>query len=722
MSIREMRLRASRELAWISRLSLFLACLLGWLPEAASPHDNRPIEDDTAALACKVVKEVEEGHGVVRLCVEVSNPGQRAVEPLVFRLEHVPRKAKGKQASSDNRVDLIARVAFPFANRSGRPVPPKGKTRYWLATIADAQETLSVTVARACFLEPASLAQPVAPDLEIGKLERLEQKSMDGRPLSVSGVRVVNPLEVPLDAIFLATTKEPRDEQVLLGVRLAPGANDWVISQVVLPGPRFEYDTPHQAVRVEKLELVDWCLVGVPDPGAAAARLERAYRGWLRWTEPFPGIAGSLRATVQSSSGQGQPVLEHELAGRFRLDAEGRASVELDPALNPGIPADKLSGLESASASKVQAAFADLRRASFEELCTRNALRSVAEDAVEIEGAGFAPKDSPYDRSAAARKDPGQTPNLVVRDGRIVASGDRSSFERLLWSARDLGAGYVVTQRRTPAGDWCYQFAYELLDGQPVVCGYRESWGTLQGELLKQFQAQFFDLELDRSGVAVTASPPAGEGAEALRAVWESGYRYPDTPRELSFVFEVRTPGTDGTWQGLREVDGRARLGGFRGFRMSRAGWSGFEAELPSSLAAGQRSSLGFALFDRLVLWSGRDFHGREPFERQFAACEVLAPAADGSFEIRGGPLERVVVKDGLVAAIHFRGSVERRFTWTKQGEQRVVARVTTGEEVLSAKYVAVGGWLLPSELELTRVFGPDWGPERIRLRELTLR
>lgn len=671
---------------------------------------------DPASLDCRIVKDVSERSGLRRLWVEVSNPGDAPVEPLEFRIEHRAkggRRAKGKPPPQV-RVDRSPRAAFPLASRHGRPVPPKGKQRYWLACSASAaDEETWVGVAQACAASGDAID---APALVVGKIGSVDQKSFDGTPLAIARVAIQNPLTQTVDAIFLATTTAPRDEQVLLGVRLAPGANDWVISEIT-GRISFEQSAPVQAVRVQRLELVDWCAVGATDPNAAAALLETPYRKWIAWTAPFPAIRGRIQGSVQSNEGQGVPLSDRQFEGRFTIDAQGRADVVIDGVSSSGADMSKLA------ARTVQRAFADLRRDSFEELVASHRLAIVGTNSVEVDGPSFAGEDTALDFASRAKNDPDQTLNLSIENGRIVGHGDRGSFRRYVWTTRDFADGYVVSDRRTPAGDWCYQHAYEVLGAWVVPSGYRESWSTFAGDVLQQTQIRLFDQQVDGSGAPVVAAPPAGEGVAALRAAWNNGYRYPSTPRELRARFEVRTPGTDWVWQGHRELDGRLVLGGFAGFLMEKPNWAGYRAEFDAKLPGGQQSALGFVFYDRLVLWCGRDFNGRADFDVQFAGCSIGPAGRDGVHEIEGGPIDRATVREDRVVALRWRSGMERRFTWTNVGDQRVVSKVVTGREELTVeRFQSLDGWILPVEFEFRRVFGDDWGPERIRLTAPELR
>lgn len=669
-----------------------------------------------ALLDCRIVKDVSERSGLRRLWVEVSNPGTVPVEPLEFRVEHRAksgRRAKGKP-QAEVRVDMSPRAAFPLASRHGRPVPPKGKQRYWLACSASAaDEEAWVGVSQACTPSGDALAQPA---FVVGKIGSIDQKSFDGTPVAIARVAIQNPLAQTVDAIFLATTTAPRDEQVLLGVRLSPGTNDWVISEVS-GRLGFEQSAPVQSVRVQRLELVDWCAVGFADAKAAAALLEAPYRKWIAWTAPFPAIRGRLQGSVQANQGQGVPLSDTHFEGQFTIDAQGRAEVILDGPSSSGADTSKLA------ARTVQRAFADLRRDSFEELLAKHRLAIVGSNCVEVDGPSFAGQDTALDFASRAQNDPDQTLNLSIENGRIVGHGDRGSFRRYLWTTRDLGDGYVVSDRRTPAGDWCYQHTYEVLGGLVIPSGYRESWSTVAGDVLQQTQIRLFDQRVDVSGASVVAPPPVGDGVEALRAAWNNGYRYPSTPRELRARFEVRTPGTDWVWQGHRELAGRFVLGGFTGFLMEKPNWAGYRAEFDAKLPGGQQGALGFVFYDRLVLWCGRDFNGRADFDTQFAGCNIHAAGADGAHAIEGGAIDRAFVREGRVSALRWRNGMERRFTWTNVGDQRVVSKVVTGREELTVeRFQSVDGWILPVELEFQRVFGDDWGPERIRLSALELR
>jgi hypothetical protein len=223
-------------------------------------------------------------------------------------------------------------------------------------------------------------------------------------------------------------------------------------------------------------------------------------------------------------------------------------------------------------------------------------------------------------------------------------------------------------------------------------------------------------MHFDKDVAPVVPTPPSGPGAAALKAAWDNGYRYPAAGRELRAKFEVRTPGTDFSWQGLRELKGSFVLQDFRGYLMADCGWSGWESDFTTALGPVQKRTLGFVVFDRLILWSGRDFNGRPDFDAQFDGCTIAAATADGRYEINGGPIASVLVREGRVVELALLEKMQRRFTWTKIGDAQIVTRVQTGAEDLNVKFANVDGTLLPVEFDFKAVFGADWGPEHIRL------
>ena len=177
-----------------SLLSLFM--LLPFLgPPSQEPKFSSA---ELGALSCKVIKDLPGKSGIHRLQIEVSNNADQAAEPLEFRLRQTSQKKKKAQEAVEV---LTARASFPFANRFGRAVPPKGKERYWLQTSAYGNEELDfeLGVTRACWFTGASAARPA---IAVGKLAQLEQNTLDGRKVQVSRVRVDNPLSVEVDAIF----------------------------------------------------------------------------------------------------------------------------------------------------------------------------------------------------------------------------------------------------------------------------------------------------------------------------------------------------------------------------------------------------------------------------------------------------------------------------------------------------------------------------------------
>jgi hypothetical protein len=197
--------------------------------------------------------------------------------------------------------------------------------------------------------------------------------------------------------------------------------------------------------------------------------------------------------------------------------------------------------------------------------------------------------------------------------------------------------------------------------------------------------------------------------------------RYPEARRILKARFTVEQPGTDLVWVGAKKVRGRLELRGYRGFLLAATGWRECEVEVEGEPLAATKRALAFALSDRLLLWTMRDWNGRAPFAEALAGATVAAPDAAGRFAIEGAPWTGLVVRDGLLVEVQRRDGQVQKLTWSKVGDAQVVTRIQCGEEDLKARFAAVGDRLVPTRLEFRAVFGKEWGPEVIELAEVRL-
>jgi hypothetical protein len=654
-------------------------------------------------LTCKVVKEEPGKLFATRLWVEVSNTGPLAAEPLEFLVRQEPKSVKGNAGPFETTV---ARAAFPFAARYGRPAPAGGKNRYWLqAGSARDDVQWSVKVTRAAWPKGGVLPKP---DVQVGAIEAIPMKDVQGQETTVCRVKLSNRTPRTLDLVFHVSVRQPREGEALAGVRVPPGEIEWVVSEL-RPNLGFSMDAPSNPVKIDALELVDWCAVGASDPAAAADAFVPAYRSWVHWTKPFPSLTGRF-AFVQRA----KDAKPRSAAGTFRMDAAGAVDATLD------------GGSGGGTKEIVQAiadAFADLRRADVKDLTEKGALRAVADGVVEVEGAAVADAGLEAEQARRGRVHAEFTPNYTLRDGRIAASGDRTAFDQWIWTTQPMAGGYVVQQKRTPRGDWCYQYGYAERGGWIAPAAYRQYFGTVNGEMLSEVELVLDDVNVDAGGSADgrPAPAPAGPGAAALRQAWDAAYAYPDAEKTLTARFELRNPGTDAVWQGHRSLTGTVKLEGFRGFRRDGGRWRGYEADLTPVLPDAQERTLAWVVFDRLILWAGRDFAGRGPFDRAFAGATIDGPSDGGELRIQGGPYESATVKEGRIAALTMKGGVTRRFTWSKVGKHWVATRVQTGDEDLTVKFAPAGDGLVPVEMEFRAVFGKDWGPETVRLTNVRL-
>jgi hypothetical protein len=225
--------------------------------------------------------------------------------------------------------------------------------------------------------------------------------------------------------------------------------------------------------------------------------------------------------------------------------------------------------------------------------------------------------------------------------------------------------------------------------------------------------------------VVENVSPPAGSGATALAVAWRSSYAYPQTAHLLTgrFSFETKKGG-DGVWCGFDKLSGTFRLEGFRGFMNRPPLWSRATFQVDQSIPENLREAINSALADRFQLWAERDFAGRGQFEERFAGTTIEPKVgAPETFVITGGSIREVETAGGRVASLLVDGWPKRRFTWTESLGQSLATTITTGDEVLFARFAAVAGtkdFLMPVEFRFERVFGPDWGPEIFRFDGLT--
>ncbi len=693
----------------MSWFALLMALLLGAAPDELP----RFVEGDRAKLRCDVAERAEAGPWSTRIAVDVKNSGKSAAEPLRFRVRATP---KGKGAVPVETV--VARAAFPLAQRCGRPVASGSKTRYWLMVgrIDDAAK-VEVTVEEASFFAGAG---PNKPDLRVAALTATEQPDFSGTPISVMKVAVENPLPHSVDAIFLATFTAPKDAKALVGLRLAPGVSETLITQLTTV-LTFTTDTPNVAVRISKLELLDWCLLGGGAPELAAELFRPAYAKWLRWEEPGPALAGRFRWSLDRpklTTLADAKDIALRASGRFELGRDGAVVVALDPecAADPQLAPTLMKD----SRKSLEAAFEDLRRRAVDAIDPTQLAR-VGGDAVAVRGPGFWLAGENGWRLTGAGDRSFDAPNFTVRDGAIVGSGLGEELQQELWTTQPLADGYAVTARQNASGQWSRQWSYGLVGTLPVPRRYREYFGMGDGRVMSEAIVELQEVALQPGSAQLAPAAPAGEGAAALQAAWEYGYRYPPSRRRLRGRFVVEQPGTDFLWRGQQKVAGSFHLDGFCGFLNDSSGWREATIELDGDRTPELEQALVFAFSDRLLMWAQPDWNGRRDFAVEFAGATIAAPDAQGRIALTGHPFAAVHVRDGRVVALEQRDGALRKLTWSKVADQQVVTRIEAGDERIEARFTMVGDRLVPERLDFVAVFGKEWGPERIEFKELRI-
>lgn len=686
-------------------LALPIALFAAVAPAQIAVQDPVFTTGSTDQLDCRVL-EVRPVDGVTQLLtVEVKNRGAAAAEPIEFRIELKERKVQPP------RSELYRRVQLPLVQRFGRPAPAGGKQTYVLATnLPGKKAQYAVSVTTACWCDGGVVAQP---DLHVSEPEQVQRTSLVGT-FPVTRVELQNPFDREVDVRLLVTLAQPTDCVEVMGLRLpAGGRESWVISTRVGAQPFVESDIPPGgAVKATRFEVVDWSLVAPCAKDSGATLLRPAYEAWYRWPDAALEVSGRFRfhehrLKLNSSTEYN----DFEVTGRFTLPAHGAPVVQVE------------SGSGANAGPAIAAAFANLRRPDFAALAASNALVLLATDRVEIRGRGWSGQDHSLSTTGGTRDRAGFAADAQVTGGRIVSTG-LGDDERQTWRWQDLPGGCLVRERRTKS-QWT-SFTYAQQDGLWVPRG---SNGTTQfGDSL--FANEVLTLsDLSFGGKdRIAPPPPTGEGVAALRALWDAGYHLPTQPLVLTATFDVTVPGTDLVWMRQQRVHGRLQMTGIG--RSMRSLHCEFAGDLSPELQHG----LANAFHDRLLMWYGRDFNDRDPFDQFLAGAMVHAPDASGRFAVEHGVVAAVLTQGGLVRGFEYSDGSKSQFGYDKLDGRMVVTRYegelrgvdTRGKgrwtEVVSMRYGKVGEWLLPEQLRFERIFGRDWGPEVIVLKDLRVK
>jgi hypothetical protein len=629
--------------------------------------------------------------------LKVANRGKSFAEPLVFEV-----------APKEGAAVVLRRTPGPYVGRFGRPAPPGGQQTYPVfhtgahASLAGAKAR--VLDASFFSVAPAAEASPV----EIGQPRTDKKKHELGPTVEFAILPLRNLRDATVDVTIRVAFDRPLAESVLIFRRLKPReAVDATFTDLVYePAQDLPWQPPDVSIdlvaprgaRIASAKLVDWCFVGSGAGADAARLLGDAYSRWLRWEGAPFGVSGAWIATVRPQSGAAR-------ASRGKFGVSDKGAVACDAAGALPEDAQKIK-------KAIEVAFGDLRRPPADEFvasCKPAMERTGPPAVIACNGAS----SGEYERT-----------RFAIDGGRIIGhnwSGGAPTDLHVDWKLEPFEGGYVVAERSAfniggrGRPTEVHRWRYARVDGLLVPAKYSLSSDMAPVAESWSVEVVFHDVKRDATAGAPVASP----ATEAVRAAWESGYRYPESPISFTCRFTVKA-GKDGVWRGVKEAKGRITFSGWRGHARSNN-----VVEVEGVADESLRSTLAFAVDDRIGLWHGRDFAARGSFDAVFAGASfVERPAAPGVFDVKNGPYGSVTVKDGRIAVLTFLDGTLRTLFWTKVADQHVVTRITTGPEDLTAAYVRVGPVLVPARMVYKGVFGDEksWGVEEVVLSDLALK
>lgn len=659
-------------------------------------------------LSCRTLDLEPQKSGATIFTVEVSSRADSACEPTLFRCEW--KDAKGVAQTLE-----VARVPLPRVARVGRMVPPRGKQTYSLQLPVKEVKSLRVGVVEALFSDakPRSAAPVRAGRIEHGR------GTLNEQPVASSTIALENDLDHVVDVVLRAHFTAPKDGDALLTATIGPrgsGSFDVLAMPFLL-----EWRDPLQywpGADVARVEVVDWSARLAPERDAARALLEPAWTRWFRLADAGGAFGGRFEYGLENAY-LPEPKRTN---GRFTVSSTGTVSGEGTKAKD----GDKgLGGIEKL----VQFT----NRPSFEDLVAKNELELLAPGLVALRGPGFAglrgaPRAPhawvPGANEASSRHlEPEDVVVRVDARGFVDALGTTSDPLWYRLETKPLLGGYVVTAKRTTPGTEVTEFGHVVLGDRVYPSSLREVHYDALGKVIGLETCRLDSLAPEAEPSAAAPSPPKGPGVEGLRAAWGALYRHGGRTVELSARVRATNPGTDGTWLGVRKVEGRLALHGFRGLSVNSAMWDDPEVVVDGKFDASTANGLGFAIVDRIVLWAGRDPAAFPAFEEQFLGATITRDAERDFYRSDTGSVRGVLVEGGKITRLVLRGGYERTITWSPTPQGLVATRVVTGTEVLEAKWseVAKGYWF-PTELELRGTFGPEWGPETLKFEAVQVK
>jgi hypothetical protein len=676
-------------------MKLLLIVLAPALAASGAPQSAGFDDGALTSLSARVVGTDPVAKSVASAIVRVSvqNDGGAPAEPLVFRFQPAGRK--------DPPAPLtVRRVDAPHYGRAGRTIAPGKRLEYQVLVPLEEKlaKTAAVEVQAASFPRAAaSLENPVR--ILASELVRAVDRDL-GRTTKRTRIELANAAPYELDVVLRARFASPLKAESLIEVRLPANARHAVVIDE-LPTER---GRGYSEAEIVDLEVVDWCAIVTRGEDLARALFTAAWDAWYRLPDDVPGLRGSFTYRFQEGA-RGVAA-----AGAFHLSRDG--AVRVDPPADPAV------------AGALRDAFRDVCRPTAEK-----ALDGLALELFELGG----PERDGRARASILRLD--RAPFLEctteaflgIVDGRIAwSSVSRAPLPRELWTTRA-----VDEAERAESASWVAAYVehraafqatpvdtrrtrYERVGALLVPVDYRTT-SALEAfpDSAKSMHLALSDVSI---GTVLAPAPPTGDLADALRAAWDAPYRYPDPPRTLAGRYAIETPATDGVWHGQRKVQGAFRLVGFRGRTWDRA-----EVTVEGrGLTAEMQSMLADAVEDRFHLFAHRDFAGRSPFDGAFAGA-TLAGTPD-RVEVEFAAFTSIEIQGGLPTVLERPGGSRRTLELTRLGKALVPTTIATDGETIRATWADLGdGWAYPKELVFERVFGPDWGPETIRLTKLAV-
>lgn len=683
-------------MAVADRLVLSVAALVIALPLASRAASAQTfVEGDLAKLTARVTKTKpvdgkRKGDSLgTLLTIEVGNRGAHHAEPVSIALT-AKRTLRDK-----NPIDVVLhRFDGGSYGRAGRAVAPNRKAtyRFVLPHPVTTRCGLEVRVVSASFFD----GEPVDTMTIRAKRTGSGTYPLGTMTCASTKVRLRNPLDAPVDVAFLATLGRPYDGVGIVRRRLEPNeVCEWEIYE--LPSNVRNYGL-YNGVDVERLSLIDWSVIRSDGAGVAATVFRDAYERWMRWPDGT-AIAGRFAFTERfrpSMQVAGLDAYDVSASGRFTIDADGKITVDGDGELDPRARKGVQSGLRDATAG--------LRRPPVEKVLGKIELSLVERGPrtlVRFKGGSWTDLEHGIQ-------------GVGVVDGRIVGTlhGERiyDHYRMVPYGDRFLLVGRRLEPNPGQASQRWSRIEHGEVDGLVVPVGFTMMW-DLGGP--KHSRLRLSGIRRIDADDAAAAGAPTGDGVDALRAAWDATDRLPPEPLRVRGRFTAIDDGrTEDLWQGVKKVTGTVDIRGYRGTR-----YAGATTTVADDVPEERRRHLGEVVMDRFRIWFHRDFNARPAFDDAFRGATIRTIDGEpGVFAITGADYVRIETSGGRIVAFVTAVGLRRTLRYSAVGKRTLCTEMRTGDERVRATYRDAGAFPFPTKLVFERVFGPDWGPETIRV------